>query len=362
MSLSFVRTPHGLTTIVDSRQYDVHTTHENFEGIKQAVIDGDIERFHALFNVATKLQQAIEEEAAVCGLVEVKHGQVLYNGEVMDDFITQRILDMRREGFPIESMCKFLGNLMQNPSYNSRKQLYQFLEHECLPITDDGCFLAYKTVGHDFFSKASGNLKLTHGTTSESGRIYNGVGEYIACDRREVDDNPDNHCSKGLHVGALAYAGPGGWYNHSDDNVVIVKVNPKDVVSVPNDHDAQKVRTCAYEVLSVYEKPLDSRSATPSGELNEPEYDPWVDDYEDDFVDEQYIDPYGDLYYGALIEFDYINNDGVHLHRVAFVDDQEQDWFTNAVCELHPDDPKYVRGADNYRQFVKSKMNNVVLR
>jgi hypothetical protein len=55
----------------------------------------------------------------------------------------------------------------------------------------------------------------------------------------------------------LEYAGPGGWYHRSDDVVVIVKVNPRDAVSVPIDHSAQKLRVCRYEVVGVYDRPLD---------------------------------------------------------------------------------------------------------
>ena len=40
--------------------------------------------------------------------------------------------------------------------------------------------------------------------------------------------------------------------------MVIVKVNPKDVVSVPTDCECQKVRTCEYQVIADYEGPLES--------------------------------------------------------------------------------------------------------
>ena len=45
---------------------------------------------------------------------------------------------------------------------------------------------------------------------------------------------------------------------HAGDRVVIVKVNPKDVVSVPTDCECQKVRTCEYMVIADYEGPLKS--------------------------------------------------------------------------------------------------------
>jgi hypothetical protein len=83
------------------------------------------------------------------------------------------------------------------------------------------------------------------GVVNSQGRIYNGVGEHIEVQRNCVDDDRNNHCRPGLHVGSLDYAR--GW---ARGKVVVVKVNPKDVVSVPNDCQCQKLRCCAYTVVS----------------------------------------------------------------------------------------------------------------
>jgi hypothetical protein len=65
------------------------------------------------------------------------------------------------------------------------------------------------------------------------------------------------------------------------DKIVIVKINPQDVVSVPLDENCQKVRVCFYEVVAEYQgvltRPLYSEEFSYSDV--EPEEDP---DYEDD--------------------------------------------------------------------------------
>ena len=56
----------------------------------------------------------------------------------------------------------------------------------------------------------------------------------------------------GFHAGSLDYAegfGRGG-------NLMIVEINPADVVSVPNDSDCQKLRTCKYKVVSLFKRKL----------------------------------------------------------------------------------------------------------
>ena len=147
-----------------------------------------------------------------------------------------------RDGFPFQPMIKFLGNILENPSNRAVQELYSFLEHKNLPITEDGCFLAYKAVDKNYMDKYSGT-------------IDNSVGQSVTMQRRKVDDNCNNGCSDGLHVGALDYVE--SYRNEgNEDKVVIVKVNPQDVVSVPTDSECQKVRCCSYEVVADYTGPL----------------------------------------------------------------------------------------------------------
>jgi len=123
--------------------------------------------------------------------------------------------------------------------------LYNFLQHEGLPITDHGTFLAYKGVRDDMFS-CTGNLKtrVLQGVVDGTGRIYNGVGETIEVERKDVDDNCNITCSHGLHAGSHEYASGFG------NVTVLVEIDPADVVSIPTDYDGQKARVCKYSVVS----------------------------------------------------------------------------------------------------------------
>jgi hypothetical protein len=56
--------------------------------------------------------------------------------------------------------------------------------------------------------------------------------------------------------------------------VVKVKINPRDVVSVPRDCDFQKLRTCRYEVLAEIDNP-DYRA------LSYDNGDEWDNDYDE---------------------------------------------------------------------------------
>jgi hypothetical protein len=184
---------------------------------------------------------------------EIIEDQVYYNGEALPPALSQKVESIVRDDLPLEHFTKFWNNLEDNPASSSVDELMEFLEYKELPITDDGCFLAYKGVSEHYYS-IHGNPKtvVVQGITTTDGKIFNGVGSKIEVKRRNVDDNRNNHCSFGLHVGSLDYARSFG------QRVVVVKVNPKDVVSVPTDYNCQKCRVSAYEVVSDYEYEIES--------------------------------------------------------------------------------------------------------
>ena len=142
----------------------------------------------------------------------------------------------------------------------------------------------------DFWS-TTGNADtiVVQGKTNERHQILNEVGSTIEVARRCVDDNKDNHCSFGLHVGSYDYAN--GWAGESG-RLLVVEFDPQDAVSVPTDCDFQKLRVCKYKVVSDI---TDTRK-----EINKPVYEPNKpiygsdddidfdedEDYDDDFVDQ----------------------------------------------------------------------------
>ena len=177
---------------------------------------------------------------------------VSYLGEELPQSLADKVRAIHEEGLPLSLFEKFWQNLQLNPSASSVRELYEFLSYKELPLTEDGCFLAYKGLDSNFWS-ISGNkvTKVINGQTNKSGNIFNGVGEKIEVRRWDVDDNRTNHCSFGLHVGSLDYA-----RGFAQGTVVVVKINPKDVVSVPNDYNCQKCRVSAYEVVSIFEQEI----------------------------------------------------------------------------------------------------------
>lgn len=265
MSVPFMWVDGNLTLVVNNKAHQVLPDHINYKMIIEALPTASNDEIASLLDVEKAVSNFSD------GMVEIKNSNVYYGGEVVHGSISRRILDFMKQGLPFEPLVKFLDNLMQNPSMQSQTELYDFLEHQYLPITEDGHFLAYKAVKSDYMDKYAGKFR-------------NKVGDICEMRRATVNDNRSVGCSQGLHAGALNYVA--GYGNvDAGDHIMIVKINPKDVVSVPNDCNCEKLRTCRYEVVGEYE-----------GELKKPLYAAdfsYPDDDDDDiYHDDSYdMDP-----------------------------------------------------------------------
>jgi hypothetical protein len=228
-----------VTCIIDGQVKTIQRDHPQVgQIIKLLKTNASEKELLAMFDRLQAIRQYMS------GSVEVRGNKVYFQDCEVHNTVADRILQFMAEDLPYEPLIEFLKCLMNNPSYRAVNELYDFLKHEGLPITKYGTFLAYKGVCSDSYS-VHGNetTKVLKGTVDSTGHIYNGIGEDIIVDRKDVDDNRDRTCSEGLHAGSHAYASTWG------AKVVIVEINPADVVSVPSDHDGQKVRVCRYKVV-----------------------------------------------------------------------------------------------------------------
>ena len=273
MAVPFIFVDGNLTVIVKNKAHQVLPDHTNYKMIMEALPTATEDELLNLLDV----DKAVELYSS--GDVKIEGNKVLYQGEEVHGSISKRILEVMKNGLPFEPLVKFLENIMQNPSMQSQRELYDFLQHENLPITEDGYFLAYKAVRSDFKDKYRGVFD-------------NSVGNVCEMQRAKVDDDRARGCSDGLHAGALSYVASYGSVE-AGDNIVIVKINPADVVSVPTDCNCQKLRTCRYEVVGLYEGELE-RPLYQTTQDSYNEYDDYEDeDYDDeDYDDEDYDDDY----------------------------------------------------------------------
>lgn len=237
------------------------------------------------------------------GDFQVKDGEILIKGQPVHHVLSRKILSFQQEGLPHLPLVRFAENLQNNPSYRAVTELFQFLEKNDHPITEEGKFIAYKRVRSDFLD-------------IHSGTIDNSPGTEPSMPRNQVNENSNETCSHGLHVANWDYA-----HNHfgssqkESDVMLEVEVDPADVVSIPVDYDQAKMRVCKYKVLGVIDKAHSSdvrlRGHEPDPVLEYNEEEDEVEDEEEDEVDEEcldcgaYVEPGNDLCEDCVeVEFD----------------------------------------------------------
>lgn len=237
---SYIKTQDHLTvSFNDGETVTVYPSNPNYQKIIDAlnVRDYELARRFAIPVAAVKDKIRRVNKRGV-GTVKLTAGVVYYNDQPIHSTLTDRIVAMANEGFDIEPMCMFLANLKANPSFRAVNELYGFLEKGNLPITEDGYFLAYKRVRGDY-------------TDIHTGKFDNSIGTVVEMVRNEVNEDPNQTCSAGLHFCSRDYLPNFG--TGAGSRTVILKINPADVVAIPTDYNNTKGRTCRYEVIGELE-------------------------------------------------------------------------------------------------------------
>lgn len=213
----------------------ISKTEEKFERAVALLKEGK-------FEDVEKLNEVLAVEKYSDGKrIKVGRGAVWY---VRDDgserplhgSLIDRLIKMRDQGFDVLPLTNFLERLMLNPSKTAVDELFLFMEPSELPITSDGFVIAYKMVREDY-------------TSIHDSKFMNKVGTWVSMDRNEVDENRDRTCSVGLHFCSKAYLNSYGSGNSSTDRLLLLKIDPADVVSIPSDYNNAKGRACRYYIL-----------------------------------------------------------------------------------------------------------------
>ena len=246
MKMFYVITAEGLSvTYTGKKNFMVAKDHPNFKAIFDLLQSGKEPTFEEMEELADLKKQitaididgvTVEEDGSGALTVKIDGKKV----EILDESLQVRLVEMLHiadkdlQKAAYKAFAKFLKNLYKNPSYKSVRQLYRFLDANDLPITQNGTFLAYKKVAHDYLDIHSRSFD-------------NSVGKVVEMPRYQVVDDPEITCASGLHVCSFDYLAN---YSSSElDRVVICEVNPEDVVSVPTDYHNAKMRVCKYTVV-----------------------------------------------------------------------------------------------------------------
>jgi len=227
----------------------------NYEEILKHLKAGNWDAIPALLNIRTYIADHTD------GRVEIVGDEIYLDKKPIASGIATRVISLFKDGINIQPFCRFLERVSLNPNQFSRDELFLFLEKNSLPFTPEGYFLAYKMVRNDY-------------RDIYSGTVSNKVGDKPEMKREDVDANRNNTCSVGLHFCSMDYLSSG--FATKGHRLMIVKIDPADVVSIPVDYNFSKGRCWKYEVVDEIE--TDERITDYYTE----EYNEEVEDVEDE--------------------------------------------------------------------------------
>ena len=213
----------------DGESGTVNSDHPGFEKALDAVREGRFEDFMLIANPISVVHRYANNR------ITISDGIVTFDGEELHTTLADRMVGMLQDGFGIEPLANFLVNLSENVSKRAIDELYGFLQASDLTITEDGYFVAYKKIRDDYKDVYTGTMD-------------NSLGAIVEMPRSGVDDDKDRTCSAGLHFCGRAYLD-----SYPGERTVVVKIHPKDVVSIPSDYHNHKGRCCKYEVIGELE-------------------------------------------------------------------------------------------------------------
>ncbi|ADQ53445.1 rIIB protector from prophage-induced early lysis [Aeromonas phage 65] len=198
------------------------------EAFKILIETNDVIRAASMLSIKKAIETYVKGDIKIIG------NTLTYKDVVLDTNMTRRVVEMWKSGENIDSMINFLIRLVKNPRREAVYELFDFLKHNDIKITEDGYFLAYKRIRDDY-------------TDIWTGTFDNSIGASPRMEPFEVDADRKNECSCGLHVASAGYI---PYYSRREnDRVIMVKVDPANVVAIPEGYDHAKLRTWTYDVI-----------------------------------------------------------------------------------------------------------------
>ena len=263
-----------ITVVLDGERHSINAGNGMFSKALEAYKVNDWDAFIGCVNPTIRLKSLYASYEGI----EVKDGNLYVFDEPVHSTLATRVLSFLEAGLDCVHLFKFILKLNLNPSKRAVDELYTFLEHRALPITDNGNFLAYKAVREDY-------------TDKYTGKFLNTIDSVLEMPRNKVDDDKNVGCSYGFHAGTVEYAKD---FMGREGHLMIVEINPADVVSIPTDCQFQKLRTSKYKVVGEYEIDLtDPLYASRFETDQDGDVDLWDDDSDDEVCSDCLEESYG---------------------------------------------------------------------
>lgn len=229
--------PSALVVAIGGDSYEVKVNHPEYTKIKDQLesveaIDAETEKA-LLVLINGEVIEKVKEWSD--GKLEIKNGVVRWEGTALQGRLAKVLIATAQSG-DTEALSRFglfIDKVNQAISFKVTNRLFDFLDANNLRIDNDGDIIGFKVVRANY-------------TDKHTGTFDNSVGQVVSMPRNHVDDRDEVTCSNGLHFCSYDYIKS---FSSNGDRLVLVKVDPRDFVSVPVDYGSTKARVCRYKVV-----------------------------------------------------------------------------------------------------------------
>lgn len=218
-----------------SKVFMANNTHPLWEHLRESVAKADFDSF--VMNV--DLRHRLVYSSTSFSIDET--GAVFYNGELFNHELATILATMYQSGANVSDFERFIENVLRNPDQTAVSGLHRFITTNRMPLTPSGKILAYKIVGPNYMDLYAGKHR-------------NRPGDVPTEPREKCVSDPAVCCAFGLHFCSLGYLLKSGYGSGSNNRLMLIEIDPADVVSVPTTYDDLKGRCCKYTVVSELDK------------------------------------------------------------------------------------------------------------
>lgn len=215
-----------VTVYIDGKVFTFDHTHPNYQVIRSSIEKKD------WADVSQKADYKKNFKTWTFGFFKItEDGQLLHHGKPVKFEIAKQVIALNEKDVKPTALLKFLERLKSNPSTISLESTLRFVTNNQLPIDSDGFLYTYKKINPNY-------------TDVHTGKIDNSIGQVVCMERDQVTLDPSRSCAAGLHVCSYSYLS-----NFGGSRIMVCKVDPADIVSVPHDYHNAKMRVMRYEVI-----------------------------------------------------------------------------------------------------------------
>ncbi len=224
-----------ITIVVDRQVHTVQRSAANADALIAELAKGefaDLEVIKAMASVKNYIVYLSQ------GRISLTDSGIQFMGELVNSYMTERIMRHHAEGVDVSPMLAFMDRVMNHPILGIQQDIYKWCEKGDMPFTAEGHIIAYKKVREDYRSYHS---------SPDGTHLHHPIGGYVEMERSAVDPRRDNTCSTGLHFCSYDYLN--AYQGANTGRILILSIDPQDVIAIPTDYNQTKGRACRYRII-----------------------------------------------------------------------------------------------------------------